>query len=90
MNILDLMDKYLKPIAILDFLDNEIHSQSDQRKQYGEVPLKFEQFKYQTITSHWHFDCMYQYDGHVIIYHYENTPIQIYRKFLLQQLKIFR
>ena len=24
------------------------------------------------------------------IYHYENTPIQIYRKFHLQKLKIFR
>ena len=23
-------------------------------------------------------------------YHYENTPIQIYRKFHLQKLKIFR
>ena len=23
------------------------------------------------------------------IYHYENTPIQIYRKFLFQKLKIF-
>ena len=26
----------------------------------------------------------------VIFYHYENTPIQIYRKFHLQKLKIFR
>ena len=25
-----------------------------------------------------------------IFYHYENTPIQIYRKFQLQKLKIFR
>ena len=30
--------------------------------------------------------------GHIKVvgYHYENTPIQIYRKFHLQKLKIFR
>ena len=26
----------------------------------------------------------------VLIFHYENTPIQIHRKFHLQKLKIFR
>ena len=26
----------------------------------------------------------------LLLFHYENTPIQIYRKFHLQKLKIFR
>ena len=32
----------------------------------------------------------YPHSNAFIHYHYENTPIQIYRKFHLQKLKIFR
>ena len=28
--------------------------------------------------------------NHVVLLHYENTPIQIYRKFHLQKLKMFQ
>ena len=57
------------------------------------------------INSMIYIICNFMYDGAVtmqlfvdgecpkisnILFHYENTPIQIYRKFLLQKLKIFR
>ena len=37
------------------------------------------------VTSH----ILRMFEG-IFFFHYENTPIQIYRQFLLQKLKIFR
>ena len=40
----------------------------------------------------WHFSANYHFTKRSILTHnnYENTPIQIYRKFHLHKLKIFR
>ena len=59
--------------------------------------LTAEIFTQHAKHSQKYFDTSATYDTYLIVWtgpsdyhHYENTPIQIYRKFHLQKLKIFR